>query len=461
MKLWGSVFRGETSSLMEEFNESISFDKELYSDDIEGSLAHAAGLNKAGILTDKEFFQITEGLIEIKKEIESGDLSFSIKHEDIHMNIEVLLTEKIGALGKKLHTARSRNDQVAVDLRMYLRKNISDILELLLELMNVLLESAEGNMQVIMPGYTHLQRAQPVRLSFHLMAYLEMFKRDYIRLENCLLGLDVMPLGSGALSGMGYDIDRDYVAGLLGFNDISLNAMDAVSDRDYAIEFLSAASIIGMHISRLSEEMVLFNTSEYAFISISDSYATGSSIMPQKRNPDAFELLRGKTGRLYGNLMSLLVVMKGLPLAYNKDMQEDKESVFDSVKTIKQCLKVLAGAMKDVTWNSEKMLEATKKGFMSATDVADYLAKKGMPFRLAHEVTGKIVSYCMSEEKVLDGLSVNEYKKFSDLFEEDILEKVDVKRAVEAKVSSGSTSMKSVWIHIKKSKEWMNEKGGK
>jgi argininosuccinate lyase len=383
-------------------------------------------------------------LLEILRDVENGKIQFTIEQEDIHMNIESILTERIGASGKKLHTARSRNDQVAVDIRLYLKQEIQTIIGLLSELNETLTEIAKANKDTVMPGYTHLQRAQPVTLAFHLLAYREMFRRDIRRFDGCYAGTDSMPLGSGALAGTTYDTDRDFLAKELGFEKISINAMDAVSDRDFALEFLSCCSIAMMHLSRFCEELILWSSSEFRFIEIDDAFSTGSSIMPQKKNPDMAELIRGKTGRVYGDLMSLLTIMKGLPLAYNKDMQEDKQPVFDAGDTLKSSLVIFTEMIKTVKINGEIMEQAAKSGFMNATDAADYLVSKGLAFRDCHEIIGRIVLYCIENKKAIEELTLAELQSFSGKFEEDIYEKIDIRACIRAKKSKGSTSFESV-----------------
>lgn len=455
MKLWGGRFKENSSELLEKFNESISFDYKLFNEDIEGSVAHGKMLNKIGILTDEELKSVIKGLREIQAEIETGDAELTVKNEDIHMNIESLLVKKIGPLGKKLHTARSRNDQVAVDFRMYTMKKTKEIMELIKETLKVILTTSENQVDVIMPGYTHLQRAQPIRLSFHLMAYFQMFKRDYTRFSDLMDRMDVMPLGSGAMSGVSYETDRELLRELLGFSQISDNAMDAVSDRDFAIEFQSAASILMMHLSRIAEEMIIWSTTEFKFIEISDKFTTGSSIMPQKKNPDACELLRGKTGRVYGNLVSILTVMKGLTLAYNKDMQEDKEGLFDTVETVTISLEIFNEMLKDTVFLSENMKKAVKHGFLNATDLADYLVYKGLPFRDCHEIAGKITAYCIDKDITIEDMSIEEFKVYSDKFESDVYEAIDIENVIENKKSYGSTCKSSVLTSIENGKVFL------
>ncbi|HAS74591.1 MAG TPA: argininosuccinate lyase [Clostridiales bacterium UBA8960] len=444
MKLWGGRFKGGSSDLLERFNASIGFDYKLYHEDIIGSIAHGQMLEKIGILTKEEFQQIEKGLIEIEAAIRMGEVSFDIKHEDIHMNIEVMLVERIGPLGKKLHTGRSRNDQVAVDFKMYTMAKTVKIMGQIKSLMALILKLSETHLDVIMPGYTHLQRAQPIRLSFHLMAYFQMLKRDHSRFSDLLERMNELPLGSGALAGVNYENDRELLKDLLGFDALTENAMDAVSDRDFAIEFASASSILMMHLSRFSEELIIWSSSEFKFIEISDTFTTGSSIMPQKKNPDAAELVRGKTGRVYGNLMGILTVMKGLPLAYNKDMQEDKEGIFDTVETVEICLEVFEGMLSETTFLSENMRKAVKYGFLNATDLADYLVKKGLHFRDCHEIAGKLVGLCVDENIALEDLSLEILQSYCPLFEADIYDTLDIETVIENKKSYGSTSKASV-----------------
>lgn len=444
MKLWKGRFSKAENSLAEEFNASIEVDQRLYKQDITGSIAHAKMLAKQGIISEEEALSIESSLLEILREIEAGKITFTIDQEDIHMNIESILTERLGAVGKKLHTARSRNDQVAVDIRLYLKDEIKEIVSLLDDLNGTLVDIAKENKDTVMPGYTHLQRAQPVTLAFHLMAYREMFRRDIRRFDNCFEGTDSMPLGSGALAGTTYQTDRDYLAQELGFASICRNAMDAVSDRDFAIEFISCCSIAMMHLSRFCEELIIWSSSEFHFIEMDDAFSTGSSIMPQKKNPDMAELIRGKTGRVYGDLMTLLTIMKGLPLAYNKDMQEDKLPVFDAGDTLKSSLNIFTQMLRTITFQKDVMEKAAKSGFMNATDAADYLVSKGLAFRDCHEIIGKIVLYCIQNNKAIEELSLDELKGFSDKFAEDIYQKIDIRACIQAKKSKGSTSFESV-----------------
>ena len=444
MKLWKGRFAKTSASTADEFNASIGFDQRLYKEDITGSIAHARMLGAQGILTKEESELIVQTLRNILDDIEAGKIQFSTEYEDIHMAIETILTERIGQVGKKLHTARSRNDQVATDFRLYLKKESDQIRSLIDGLLDTLIDLAEEHKDTVMPGYTHLQRAQPVTLAYHLLAYYQMFARDKERFADCLTRIDRLPLGSGALAGTTYDTDRHLLAGELGFSEVLPNAMDAVADRDFAIEFLSCCSILMMHLSRFCEELILWSSVEFAFVEIDDAYSTGSSIMPQKKNPDMAELIRGKTGRVYGDLMSLLTICKGLPLAYNKDLQEDKEPVFDSVDTAKASLAIFTEMIGTMTVRKEKMEEAAKYGYMNATDAADYLVTKGIPFRDCHEIIGRMVLYAINNGKALDELTLEELRSFSEVFDEDIYEKIAVRSCIEAKRSEGSTSSASV-----------------
>ena len=428
MKLWKGRFSKAANSSAEAFNASIETDQRLYKQDILGSLAHALMLGRQGIIPMEEAEEIRLSLRSILKDIEDGKVEFSVEQEDIHMNIETLLTERIGAAGKRLHTARSRNDQVATDLRLYQKEEISKVQSLLKALIDTLADLAEQHKETVMPGYTHLQRAQPVTLALHLSAYGEMFKRDYDRFNDCLKRTDRLPLGSGALAGTTYPIDRYFVAEELGFSGICENTMDAVSDRDFAIEFIGCCAMTMMHLSRFCEELILWNSTEFAFIEMDDAFSTGSSIMPQKKNPDMAELIRGKTGRVYGDLFSLLTIMKGLPLAYNKDMQEDKPPLFDAGDTLKDCLSIFTEVIKTMEVKTARMEQAAKDGFMNATDAADYLVKKGLPFRDCHEIIGKMVLYCIGENKNLDDMSLEEFQEFSPLFQSDIYDAIDFRK---------------------------------
>jgi argininosuccinate lyase len=443
-KLWKGRFSKAANSSAEEFNASIEFDQRLYRQDISGSIAHCKMLAKQNILTKGEALQIESALLHILQDIKSGRVQFSIAQEDIHMNIESILTERIGSVGKKLHTARSRNDQVAVDIRLYLKEEILQIEGLIDSLKETLHKMAEKHQDTVMPGYTHLQRAQPVTFAYHLLAYYQMFKRDKERFEDCFKRTDYMPLGAGALAGTTYATDRDFLAKELAFANICPNGMDAVSDRDFAIEFLSCCSITMMHLSRFCEELILWSSTEFNFIEMDDAFSTGSSIMPQKKNPDMAELIRGKTGRVYGDLFTLLTIMKGLPLAYNKDMQEDKLPVFDASDTIKNSINIFIEMIATIKVNTVVMEKAAKSGFMNATDAADYLVSKGLAFRDCHEIIGKIVLHCVNAGKAIEDLTLDEFKGFSPLFEEDIYEKIDIRACIKAKKSKGSTSFESV-----------------
>lgn len=429
MKLWGGRFKEEESKLMEDFNSSLSFDKKLYYEDIKGSIAHVKMLANQNIINEEEKEKILLGLEEILKEIDDGILKIEGDYEDIHSFVEINLIKKIGNVGKKLHTGRSRNDQVALDMKLYAKKSTEEVIECLKGLMDSLIKVGNEN-NYIMPGYTHLQRAQVVTFRYHLLAYFEMFKRDEKRLKNALEILNESPLGSGALAGSTYNIDREYTAEVLGFKKPVDNFLDGVSDRDYIIELISKFSIIMMHLSRLSEELILWSSSEFKFIQIGDAYSTGSSIMPQKKNPDGAELIRGKTGRVYGDLISILTVMKSLPLAYNKDMQEDKEPFFDAKDTVISCLKVMEGIISTIKVNKENLMKSVKKGFLNATEAADYLVNKGMAFRDAHKVIGETVIYCEDKNLAIEDLSLEELKQFSDLFCEDIYEFIDYKNSI-------------------------------
>jgi argininosuccinate lyase len=452
MKLWGGRFKKETSSLLEEFNASINFDKRMYKEDIEGSIAHSKMLAKQDIISHEEQKEIENGLLQVKNEIESGEFVYSIKDEDIHMAIEGRLITLIGEAGKKLHTARSRNDQVLVDTRLYTKRRAEEIGSILIELMEALIEVSEKNIGVIMPGYTHLQRAQPILFSHHIMAYFQMFKRDLERLENAIERVDVLPLGAGALAGTTYPIDRHYVAELLGFAKVSENSLDTVSDRDFIIEINFVLAMIAMHLSRFSEEIIIWSTKEFSFVQLDDGYSTGSSIMPQKKNPDIPELVRGKCGRVYGNLVSIMTIMKGLPLAYNKDTQEDKEGFFDSVDTVGMSLEIFKEMLLTMSVKEDNMKKGIYGGFINATDVADYLAKKGIPFREAHHVTGSMVAYCEEKNTSLEELSLEEFKEFSDAFESDVLDLITVEACVEGRDSYGGTSSNQVRRQISEGK---------
>ena len=454
-KMWAGRTSGITDSVADDFNSSIRFDCKMYQQDITGSMAHAAMLGAKGIIAKQEAETLIDGLQGILDDLNSGALEFDFTCEDIHMFVEQVLTQRLGDVGKKLHTARSRNDQVALDLRMYLRSEIDEIMELTRDVLDAIVEQAEANKSVIMPGYTHLQRAQPILFSHHLMAYAMMLLRDLDRLADCRKRMNISPIGSCALAGTTYDTDRRFEAAQLGFDGIAMNSIDGVSDRDFCLELMSALSILMMHLSRFSEEIILWASWEFKFIELSDAYTTGSSIMPQKKNPDMAELCRGKTGRVYGDLMALLTTLKGLPLAYNKDMQEDKEAVFDAVDTVNMCLKVFAPMLATMTAKPENMRKAAQGGFINATDLADYLVKKGMPFRSAYKISGQIVAQCITQGKVLETLELEEYKKYSDLFEEDLYNDIDLLTCVEKRISEGGTSVASVEAQIAYAKEML------
>ncbi len=459
-QLWGSRFKKSTDKLVSEFNSSLYFDQKLYKYDILGSIAHAKMLENQGIISKEEAQKITDGLEQILSEIENGQIEFDIELEDIHTNIEKLLIEKIGETGKKVHTGRSRNDQVALDIRMYLKDEIKNVQKLLIELEKELLSKQKEHLETIMPGYTHLQRAQPITFSHHLGAYVEMFKRDFERLKDSYKRVNILPLGAGALATTSHNLDRLKTAEYLGFDGICLNSLDAVSDRDFVIETISAISIIMMHLSRFCEEIILWATLEFGFVEIDDGFSTGSSLMPQKKNPDVAELIRGKTGRVYGDLFSILTVMKSLPLAYNKDMQEDKEPLFDAIDTVKACLKLITPMLSSIKINKDKMLKATDDGFLNATDVADYLVNQGVPFRDAHENVGKLVVYCLNNSKNLNTLTLEEYKSVNALFESDIFEAITPKTCVNSRKIIGGPSSEAMKKVISASEDWIknNEK---
>ena len=451
--MWAGRTGGITEKLADDFNSSIRFDCKMYREDILGSIAHAKMLLKCNIIEKCDVDAIINGLEGILKDIDNGVLEFDPNCEDIHMFVEQVLTERIGDAGKKLHTARSRNDQVALDLRMYLRSKTDIIIEKTNNLIEAFTNKAEEYKSAIMPGYTHLQRAQPITFGHHLMAYAMMLLRDVDRLRDCRKRMNISPIGCCALAGTTYNTDRRYEANLLEFDGIALNSLDGVSDRDFSVELMSAISLIMMHLSRFSEELILWSSWEFKFIELSDSYTTGSSIMPQKKNPDMAELVRGKTGRVYGDLMTLLTALKGLPLAYNKDMQEDKECVFDSVETVMMCLDITKGMIETMKALPDNMLKAAQKGFINATDLADYLVKKGMPFRQAYKISGSIVAECIEKNQVLETFPLSEYKKYSEVFEEDLYSEIDLKTCVEKRISEGGTSVKSVEAQIKYAKE--------
>ena len=437
-QLWGGRFTKKTDQMVYDFNASISFDKRLYRQDIEGSMAHVRMLAKQKILTDQERDQILEGLTGILADVESGALQITSEYEDIHSFVEANLIDRIGDVGKKLHTGRSRNDQVALDMRLYVRGEVQHTDHLLRELLKVLQRIMEENIDTFMPGFTHLQKAQPVTLAHHVGAYFEMFRRDRSRLKDIYERMNYCPLGAGALAGTTYPLDREYTAQLLGFAGPTRNSMDSVSDRDYVIEYLSALATVMMHLSRFSEEIIIWNSNEYRFVELDDAYSTGSSIMPQKKNPDIAELVRGKTGRVYGALMGFLTTMKGLPLAYNKDMQEDKEGVFDAIDTTEMCLTLFTGMVDTITFNKEVMETSAKNGFTNATDVADYLVNHGIPFRDAHGISGRLVLKCIAENKALDDLTLEEYRQECPVFEADIYEAISMKTCVERRLTLGA-----------------------
>ena len=457
MKLWGGRFTKSTDSFTDHFHSSISFDQRMYKEDITGSIAHAAMLGKQGVISKEDSELLQKTLKELLKDIEDGKVEFDEKAEDIHMNIETLLIERIGDVGKRLHTGRSRNDQVALDIRMYNKEQIVDIKKLLLALIEELNKIAEDNINTIMPGYTHLQRAQPVTLAHHVLAYCEMFKRDIDRLDDTYRRTNVMPLGSGALAGTTYPLDRQAVCDALGFDSITKDSMDGVSDRDFCIDLLSALSVIMMHLSRFCEEIILWSSHEFKFVELDDAYSTGSSIMPQKKNPDMAELIRGKAGRVYGHLMGMLTMMKGLPLAYNKDMQEDKEAVFDSIDTVKMCLPVFTNMIKTAVFNKKNMYNAAKGGFTNATDAADWLVKNGVPFRDAHAILGQLVLYCINNNKALEDLSLDEFRAISPVFNESVYEAISVEKCVDARNIPGGPSPEYIKKLIEINKEYLKK----
>ena len=454
-QLWGGRFTKETDQLVYNFNASISFDKKLYKQDIEGSIAHVVMLAKQGILTAEEKDAIIKGLTSIREDVESGKLEITEEYEDIHSFVEANLTKRIGEAGKKLHTGRSRNDQIALDMRLYTRTEVLEIDLLLKELLTQLLSVMEANLETYMPGFTHLQKAQPVTLAHHFGAYFEMFKRDRGRLKDIYSRMNYCPLGAGALAGTTYPLDRNYTASLLGFEGPTLNSMDSVSDRDYLIELLAAMSTIMMHLSRFCEEIIIWNSNEYRFVEIDDTYSTGSSIMPQKKNPDIAELIRGKTGRVYGALVSLLTTMKGIPLAYNKDMQEDKELTFDAIDTVKGCIALFTGMIKTMKFNNKVMAESAMNGFTNATDAADYLVNKGVPFRDAHGIIGKLVLYCIEKQTDIEKLTLEELKTISPVFEADIYDAVSLKTCVEKRLTFGAPGPETMKEVIRLEREYL------
>ncbi len=456
-QLWGGRFTKETDELVYRFNASIGFDQKFYKQDIEGSKAHVKMLTKQGILTEAEGAQILQGLEGILQDIENGNLEISEKYEDIHSFVEANLIDRIGDAGKKLHTGRSRNDQVALDMRLFTRNEVEETDRLLQHFLETILSLMEEHLDTIMPGFTHLQKAQPITLSHHLGAYFEMFYRDRKRLHDIHKRMNICPLGSGALAGTTYPLDRAYTAELLGFDAPSANSMDGVSDRDYLIEFLSALSTIMMHLSRFSEEVIIWNSNEYQFVEIDDAYSTGSSIMPQKKNPDIAELVRGKTGRVYGALMSLLTTMKGIPLAYNKDMQEDKELAFDAMDTVKGCISLFDGMLSTMKFRKDVMRKSANMGFTNATDAADYLVKHGVPFRDAHGIIGQIVLHCLEKNCSIDDLSIEELQKFSPVFQEDVYEAISMETCVNTRLTTGAPSRKSMEEAIALNKQRVKE----
>ena len=454
-QLWGGRFTKETDKLVYQFNASISFDQKFYEQDIRGSIAHVTMLAKQKILTDSERDQIIEGLEGILKDVKSGALIITDEYEDIHSFVEANLIDRIGGVGKKLHTGRSRNDQVALDMKLYTRDEIRELDGLLKELLEILLDIMKKSTEVYMPGFTHLQKAQPITLAHHMGAYFEMFKRDRLRLKDIYHRMNYCPLGAGALAGTTYPLDREYTAELLGFEGPTLNSMDSVADRDYLIELLSAMSTIMMHLSRFSEEVIIWNSNEYQFVEIDDAYSTGSSIMPQKKNPDIAELVRGKTGRVYGALMSLLTTMKGIPLAYNKDMQEDKELVFDAIDTTKGCIALFKGMLATIKFREKRMEASAKNGFTNATDAADYLVNHGVPFRDAHGIVGQLVLYCIEKNISLDDMTLEEYQAISPVFEQDIYEAISMKNCVEMRNTIGAPGPKAMQAVIEKEEKYL------
>ena len=456
-QLWGGRFTKETDQAVFDFNASIGFDQKLFLQDIEGSIAHAVMLGKQGILKNEEKDAIVKGLAGIREDVQAGHLAIDEKQEDIHSFVEATLIERIGDAGKKLHTGRSHNDQVALDMRLYTRAHVVTMDGLLRELLQVILHTMEENLETYMPGFTHLQKAQPVTLAHHFGAYFEMFKRDRQRLKDIYVRMNYCPLGAGALAGTTYPLDRNYTASLLGFEGPTLNSMDSVSDRDYLIEFVSALSLVMMHLSRFSEEIILWNSNEYRFIELDDAYSTGSSIMPQKKNPDIAELVRGKTGRVYGALMSLLTTMKGIPLAYNKDMQEDKEVAFDAMHTAETCVELFTGMLATMKFRKDVMARSAMNGFTNATDAADYLVNHGVPFRDAHGIIGRLVLYCIDHDTCIDALSIEELKSFSDRFEPDVYDAISLKTCVEKRLTLGAPGPEVMAEVIRINKEYLEQ----
>ncbi len=455
-QLWGGRFTKETDKLVYNFNASISFDQKFFVQDVQGSMAHVKMLTKQGILTNDEMTQILSGLESILKDVQEGTLEITDEYEDIHSFVEANLIDRIGDAGKKLHTGRSRNDQVALDMKLYTREEVTQINELLKELLEVLIHIMEENLETYMPGFTHLQKAQPITLAHHMGAYFEMFKRDRQRLDDIYERMNYCPLGSGALAGTTYPLDRAYSAELLDFNGPTLNSMDSVADRDYVIELLSAMSTIMMHLSRFCEEIIIWNSNEYRFVEIDDAYSTGSSIMPQKKNPDIAELVRGKTGRVYGALISILTTMKGIPLAYNKDMQEDKELTFDAIDTVKGCIALFTGMLKTLKFNDDVMKTSAMRGFTNATDAADYLVNHGVPFRDAHGIIGRLVLYCIEKNKAIDELSLEELQEISPVFEQDIFEAVSLETCVNKRMTIGAPGPDAMKEVIRINKEYLS-----
>lgn len=454
MKLWSGRFAEETDKLVEAFTASVPFDRRLYREDIAGSIAHAQMLARQGIIAQEEAEAIIGGLEAIRQEVERGEFEWKLEHEDVHMNIEAALIERLGEAGAKLHTGRSRNDQIALDMRLYVKRAAGEVAQAIVNLQKALLDLAERRLNAVMPGYTHLQRAQPVLFAHHLLAYFWMLERDKGRLADCARRADVCPLGAGALAGSTLPLDPEFVARELGFSEVFRNSMDAVSDRDFIVEFLSACAILMMHLSRLAGEIVLWSSAEFGFVELADAYATGSSIMPQKKNPDAAELVRAKTGRVYGHLMAMLTVLKGLPLAYNRDLQEDKEGLFDAVDTVLASLRVMAGMLRAIEVKEARMREAAEEGFLLATDLAEYLVRKGMPFREAHRVVGELVKHCLEEGKELRNLrELEELKGFSELFEEDVFELLSVDASVAARRTPGGTAPEVVRKQIEEARK--------
>ena len=455
-QLWGGRFTKETDQMVYDFNASIRFDKRLFEQDVEGSIAHVTMLAKQGILTDEEKEAIIAGLTGIREDVANGTLPIDYKYEDVHSFVEANLIDRIGDAGKKLHTGRSRNDQVALDMRLYTRERVLETDELLKKLLTVILATMEENIETYMPGFTHLQKAQPVTLAHHYGAYFEMFKRDRQRMQDIYKRMNYCPLGAGALAGTTYDLDRSLTAELLGFDGPTLNSMDSVSDRDYLIEFLSALSTVMMHLSRFSEEIIIWNSNEYQFVEIDDAFSTGSSIMPQKKNPDIAELVRGKTGRVYGALVSLLTTMKGIPLAYNKDMQEDKEVAFDAMDTVADCITLFTGMLDTMKFKKDNMAKSAMNGFTNATDAADYLVNKGVPFRDAHGIIGRLVLYCIEKDTSIDALSLTELQAISEKFGEDIYDAVSLKTCVEKRLTIGAPGPEVMKQVIALHKEYLN-----